>query len=115
MIKPFLAGQLGKQGDFAYSHHTAVYERAGYRELMARLAGHFAAGKPEEAAAAVPDDLALDRCLTGTDDEIRQSLRAYRDCGVTTVQAIAMGGRLTRALEPLARVRGLMDEVNREA
>lgn len=113
--KPFVAEQLGRHGvNWEHSHHAAVYERSGYADLTTKLAERFAAGKPEEAHALVPDELLLNRCLVGSDDEIRERLRAYRNCGVTTVQAVGLGPRLTRGLSALARIRGLIDEVNEE-
>lgn len=112
--RQFLVGLLGKQGDWAYSHHTAVYERAGYGDLITEIKGRLTSGSLEDAARLLPESLVLNRCLTGTDEDIRQVLRSYRQSGVTTVQAVGLNPRLTRSIDPLTRVKALLDEVNAE-
>jgi alkanesulfonate monooxygenase SsuD/methylene tetrahydromethanopterin reductase-like flavin-dependent oxidoreductase (luciferase family) len=114
IVKPFLASQLGRQGAFTYGFHPRVYLRAGMEGLVERITSLFAAGKPGEAAAQVPDELALERCLVGSDDDMRTTLRAYRDCGATTIETFAFRPKLTDSLEQLTRVKALLDDVSAE-
>lgn len=114
-VKPFLAEQLAGVGTWRGSFHQRVYARAGMADLVARTKELFAAGKPAEAVAQLPDELALERCLVGGDEEMRVTLRKYRDCGATTVSIYWFGSKLAQSIEPLARVKALMDEVNGES
>ncbi len=48
-------------------------------------------GKKDQAANAVPDDMIIKNHLIGTEDMVRERLRAYRDAGVTTLR-VSTGG-----------------------
>jgi F420-dependent oxidoreductase-like protein len=112
--KPFLVQLLGSVGAWAGNHHSGAYRRAGYAELCDRLRELWLEGKMAEAVALVPDDLVLNSKLCGDDAMVKARLRAYRDCGVTTLQIYSFSPKLTAELEPLARLKGLLDEVNAE-
>ena len=58
-------------------------------------------GKKEEAAAAVPDELADEVALVGPKERIRDRLAPWRECGVTT---LICGVLQTEALHAIAEV-----------
>jgi alkanesulfonate monooxygenase SsuD/methylene tetrahydromethanopterin reductase-like flavin-dependent oxidoreductase (luciferase family) len=55
----------------------------GFPEAAARIQELFLAGRKDEAAAAVPDELIDLRALVGTPDRIRTRYRAWEDSGAT--------------------------------
>jgi hypothetical protein len=66
----------------------------------------------EEAGARVPDDLVVKTNLLGTEAMVRARVRAYRDAGVTTLRLEPAGTSLDERLATLARVVGLVREIN---
>jgi len=68
-------------------------------------------GKRDEAAARVPDELALKANLLGTEAMVRERLRVYRDAGVTTLRVDPGGATLSARLETLGRLLGLVREL----
>ena len=63
-------------------------------------------GKKEEAIRKVPEEMVLKTNMIGTEDMIRERLRAYRDAGVTTLRLSTSGrtwkertGTLEQALD----------------
>jgi F420-dependent oxidoreductase-like protein len=112
--KPVIAMVIGNAGAFKGGHHHGAYRRAGYADLCDAIHDAFEAGHPDEAAAMIPDEFVLQSKLAGDDAMVRARLRAYRDCGVTTLQIYSFAPRLTDELEALARLKALLDEVNAE-
>lgn len=73
--KPDLAFQLGAMGSREHNFYAAAYCRAGYEAVVRRVQELWFAGRREEAAAAVPDELVLRSNLIGTAEMIRARLR----------------------------------------
>jgi hypothetical protein len=65
-------------------------------------------GKRDEAAARVPDEIALKANLLGTDAMVRERLRVYRDSGVTTLRVDPAGAGLDARLATLGRLMELV-------
>jgi hypothetical protein len=53
--------------------------------------------------------------LLGTDETVKERIRAYRDAGVTTVRVDPDGRGMDARLETLGRFMRLLDAVNAEA
>jgi hypothetical protein len=66
------------------------------------------AGKREEAAARVPDELVLKTNLLGTDAMVRARLQAYRQAGITTLRVEPAGEGLQARLATLGRLLDLI-------
>ncbi len=112
--KKALAFQLSAMGSPTMNFYNDAYSRIGYAEPAARVRELWLAGKRDQAEAAVPDDLAMRTSFFGTDDMIRDRIRAYRDAGVTSLRLQPMGRTPTDKLDTLDRMLDLVRDVGNE-
>src|SRR5262249_18648146 len=108
--KPGLAFTLGAMGSARHNFYNDAFRRAGYEDVAAEVQRLWLAGKREEAAARVPDELALKTTLLGTEAMVRARIAAYRTAGITTLRVAPAGRTLDERLATLARVIALVRE-----
>ncbi len=84
-LKPVVALYLGGMGAPGMNFHAEVFSRMGYREVVEDVGRLFAAGRKDEAALAVPDELVAEISIVGTADEVRTDLARWSAAGVSTV------------------------------
>lgn len=113
--RPGLAFTLGAMGSRQHNFYNQAFQRAGYAEAALEVQRLWLDGRREEAAARVPDELVLQTNLLGTDQMVRDRIRAYRDAGVTTIRVQPEGRSLAERVETLGRFMRLVEEVNAEA
>jgi F420-dependent oxidoreductase-like protein len=106
--KPGLAFTLGAMGSRQHNFYNDAFRRAGYTDAAQEVQRLWLDGKRDEAAARVPDDLALKVNLLGTEAMVRERVRVYRHCGVTTLRVDPDGATLDARLETLARLVALV-------
>ena len=103
--KPAMAFTLGGMGSAKTNFYNDAYCRAGYEDDAKAVQGLWIDGKRDQAVARVPDEMVLLTNLIGTEDMIRERLRAFRDAGVDTFR-LGTGGvswkERTAALEEAA-------------
>ncbi len=63
--------------------HADVFRRMGYDDVVDDVGKLFLAGRKEEAAAAVPDELIADVVVAGNPAQVREQLTAWSAAGVT--------------------------------
>ncbi len=102
--KPGLAFTLGAMGSRQHNFYNAAYRRAGYADEAVAVQRLWLDGKRDEAAALVPDEMVLQTNLLGTEEMVRQRVRAHRDAGVNTLRVQPEGSNMDERLETLARV-----------
>lgn len=112
--KPGLAFTLGAMGSREHNFYNEAFQRAGYAEVAKRAQEAWLAGDREGAAKLIPDEMVLKTNLLGTDEMVKARIRAYRDCGVTTIRVDPDGRGLEERLETLGRFMGLLAAVNSE-
>src|SRR4051812_10713780 len=83
MIKPFLALYIGGMGARGKNFYNDLACRYGFNDAAKTIQDLYLAGRKEEAAAAVPDQLADEVSLVGPPERIRERLEPWRECGVT--------------------------------
>jgi len=98
-IKPFLALYIGGMGARGKNFYNDLACRYGFEDAAKKIQDLYLSGKKDEAAAAVPDQLADEVSLVGPPERIRDRLAAWRASGVTT---IVCGTRQVDALRVLA-------------
>lgn len=98
-IKPGLALYIGGMGARGKNFYNDLACRYGFEAEAKKIQDLYLGGKKDEAAAAVPDQLADEVSLVGPPERIRDRLQAWRDSGVTTV---VCGTRQIEALRVLA-------------
>src|SRR5262249_5029416 len=112
--KPGLAFTLGAMGSRQHNFYNDAFRRAGYEDVASAVQRLWLEGRREEAALQVPDDLVMKTNLLGTDEMVKQRIRAYRDAGVTTLRVEPDSQKADERLVTLARVMDLVKSVNAE-
>jgi F420-dependent oxidoreductase-like protein len=103
MQKPHLALYMGGMGAKEKNFHNEMAIKYGYGEAAARIQELYLAGRKQEAADAVPDELCDEMSLVGPVERIKERYRAWEDAGVTTMLVQA---RQPEALELMAGIAG---------
>jgi F420-dependent oxidoreductase-like protein len=106
--KPGLAFTLGAMGSRQHNFYNDAFKRAGYVDAAQEVQRLWLDGKRDEAAARVPDELAVKVNLLGTEAMVRERLRVHRDAGVTTLRVDPAGATVSARLDTLARVMDLL-------
>ena len=110
-VKRSVAFALGAMGSREHNFYNRAYQRAGFTaeaQLVQRL---WLDGRRPEAVAAVPEEMARLSSFVGTDDMIRDRLRAFSRAGITTVRVELAGRTTDERLETLRRFIPLVREL----
>ncbi len=97
-IKPFLALYIGGMGARGKNFYNDLACRYGFEAEARKIQDLYLSGKKDEAAAAVPDQLADEVSLVGPKERLRDRLAAWRESGVTTMICALMQIEALRAL-----------------
>lgn len=109
-VKRGLAFRLGAMGSRQHNFYNRACQRAGFAAEVLRVQELWLDGRRADAVEAVPDDLARLSAFVGTDDMVRERLRAFRDAGITTVRAEPDGATADERLRTLQRFVDLVRE-----
>jgi F420-dependent oxidoreductase-like protein len=109
--KSGLAFSLGAMGSEQHNFYNAAYQRAGWTETCLEVQRLWLDGKRDEAARRVPDEMVLQTNLLGTDDMVRDRLRAYQAAGITTLRVAPTGRSLGERVDTLARTIDLVNDL----
>ena len=105
----FTFGAMGSRADNFYNN---AFARQGFGDDVAEVQRLWAEGDREAAAARVPIEIGLGTNLIGPPDVVRDRLRAYRDCGVTTLRVNPIGSDLRDCVAGLGTLLDLVNDVN---
>ena len=100
---------MGSRADNFYNN---AFARQGFGDDVAEVQRLWAEGDREAAAARVPIEIGLGTNLIGPPDVVRDRLRAYRDCGVTTLRVNPIGSDLRDCVAGLGTLLDLVNDVN---
>ncbi len=100
-VRPALALYVGGMGAKGKNFYFDLACRYGYEEAATRIQDLYLDGKRAEAMAEVPDEMVDEVALIGSKEQIRDSLEAWRDSGVTTLVAMAQDVATLRTLAEL--------------
>jgi F420-dependent oxidoreductase-like protein len=106
---------FGAMGSRASNFYNNAFARQGFGADVAEVQRLWAAGDREAAAARVPVEIGLGTNLIGPPDVIRMRLRAYRDCGVTTLRVTPVAAGLAERIAALGALVDLASQVNATA
>jgi hypothetical protein len=108
-------------GSPTQNFYVDAFARQGYEDDVRAVQRLWLDGKRDEAAERVPEEIGFRTNLLGTPAMIKERLRVYRDCGVTTLRAgvtaiddASNRDELDARLATLAQLVELVDEVNGE-
>ncbi|WP_439658903.1 LLM class F420-dependent oxidoreductase [Lentzea sp. HUAS TT2] len=85
MLKPFVALYIGGMGAPGMNFHAEVFTRMGYGEVVQDVGRLFQAGRKDEAAQVVPDELVAEISIVGNAEHVREEVRRWEKAGVTTL------------------------------
>src|SRR6185295_1132995 len=91
-VKPMLALYIGGMGARGKNFYNDLACRYGFEAAAKTIQDLYLVGKKDEAAAAVPNDLADEVALVGPRERIRDRLSAWRESPVGTL-ILALGQR----------------------
>jgi alkanesulfonate monooxygenase SsuD/methylene tetrahydromethanopterin reductase-like flavin-dependent oxidoreductase (luciferase family) len=100
---------MGSRADNFYNN---AFARQGFGDDVAEVQRLWAEGHREAAAARVPIEIGLGTNLIGPPDLVRDRLRAYRDCGVTTLRVNPITSDLRECIAVLGMLVDLVNDVN---
>ena len=103
---------FGAMGSRANNFYNNAFARQGFGDDVAEVQRLWAEGDREAAAARVPIEIGLGTNLIGPPDVVRDRLRAYRDCGVTTLRVNPIGTDLRECVAGLGTLLDLVNDVN---
>ncbi|MCZ6783921.1 MAG: LLM class F420-dependent oxidoreductase [Proteobacteria bacterium] len=101
--KPGLAFTLGAMGSAKTNFYNDAYKRGGWLDAATEVQRLWIAGKREEAAAKVPDEMVMQSSLLGTEEMVRERIRRYRDAGVNQLRIDPAGRSMSDRLDTLGR------------
>ncbi len=88
-IKHMLALYVGGMGAKDRNFHKELVSRMGFEAETEKIQDLYLAGKKQEAAMAVPDQLADEIALVGSADRIRDRIQAWRETPITALTVSA--------------------------
>jgi F420-dependent oxidoreductase-like protein len=100
-IKPVLALYVGGMGARGKNFYNDLACRYGFEAAAKKIQDLYLDGKKDEAAAAVPDELADEVSLIGPKERIKDRLAAWRESSVTTMICGTMQIEAVRVLAEL--------------
>jgi F420-dependent oxidoreductase-like protein len=103
---------FGAMGSRASNFYNNAFARQGFGDDVAEVQRLWAAGDREAAAARVPIEIGLGTNLIGPPGVVRGRLRAYHDCGVTTLRVSPVASDLHGRIAALGTLVDLVSEVN---
>lgn len=112
--KTGLAFQLGAMGSAQHNFYNDAFKRQGFAEVASEVQSLWISGQREQAADTVPDELVTRTNLLGTEEMVKDRMRAYKQVGITTLRLDPQGDTLNERLDCLGRALDLLRSVNDE-
>jgi F420-dependent oxidoreductase-like protein len=109
-VRDYCALYIGGMGSREQNFYNQLACRMGFERDAERIQDLYLAGRPREAAAAVPIEFIDETALLGSPRRVADRMRRYEEAGVTTL-SIATGGGMSRdqALATLGAVARIAD------
>ena len=110
--RPRLAFTLGAMGSSETNFYNAAFSRAGWADVARDVQTKWVAGDREGAVRAVPDELVLASAVIGSEDMVRDRIRAHAEAGITTLRLSPSGRDLRAQIANLERSIAVIESVN---
>ena len=107
-VKPALALYIGGMGAKSKNFYHTLATRYGYGAAADRIQELYLAGKKEEAAKAVPDELVRDVSLVGPRGFVAERVAAFREAGVTVLNVTPLAGTPGERVKLIEELRELV-------
>jgi F420-dependent oxidoreductase-like protein len=107
-VKPHLALYIGGMGAKGKNFYHTLATKYGYGAAANRIQELYLAGKKDQAAKAVPDDLVRDVSLIGPTGFVQERVAAFREAGVTVLNVAPLAATSAERLKLIEQLRGLI-------
>lgn len=101
--KPAMAFTLGAMGSAKTNFYNDAYKRGGFEDAATEVQRLWIGGKREQAAKAVPDAMIEQTCLFGSEAQVAERIRRYREAGIGVLRLDAHGESVAERLDVLGR------------
>ncbi|WP_040836393.1 LLM class F420-dependent oxidoreductase [Nocardia brevicatena] len=108
-VKPVLALYIGGMGAKGKNFYHTLATKYGYGAEADRIQELYLAGKKDEAAKVVPDDLVRDISLVGPESFVKERIAAFAEAGVTVLNVSPLAATPAERVELIERLRTLCD------
>ena len=99
--RPGIALYVGGMGARDRNFYNQLVRRYGFEDAAAEIQELYLAGKKEEAAAAIPQELIDSMSLIGPAGFVKERVQAYREAGVTVLSVNPMGPNPEKTIEQI--------------
>ncbi|MQY31467.1 LLM class F420-dependent oxidoreductase [Nocardia aurantia] len=107
-VKPHLALYIGGMGAKGKNFYHTLATKYGYGAEADRIQELYLAGKKEEAAKVVPDDLVRDISLIGPAGFVKERVAAFAAAGVTVLNVVPMAATPADRVKLIEQLRELV-------
>lgn len=107
-VKPHLALYIGGMGAKGKNFYHTLATKYGYGAEADRIQELYLAGKKDEAAKVVPDDLVRDICLIGSPGFVKERVAAFREAGVTVLNVVPLAATPGERVKLIEQLRELV-------
>ena len=108
-VRPSLALYIGGMGAKGKNFYNDLAQRYGYEAEAEKIQDLYLAGKKEEAAAAVPDELVRAVNLIGPESFVKERVAAFAEAGVTTLNVTPLAADTAGRVAQLSALKNLTD------
>lgn len=109
LVKPHLALYIGGMGAKGKNFYHTLATQYGYGEAADTIQDLYLDGKKDEAAAAVPTELARAVSLIGPASCVKERVAAFREAGVTTLNVAPLAFETEARVRLIEQLRALID------
>ncbi|NKY86654.1 LLM class F420-dependent oxidoreductase [Nocardia veterana] len=107
-VKPHLALYIGGMGAKGKNFYHTLATKYGYGAEADRIQELYLAGKKDEAAKVVPDDLVRDISLIGSAGFVKERVAAFREAGVTVLNVVPLAATAPERVKLIEQLRELV-------
>ncbi|WP_327139920.1 LLM class F420-dependent oxidoreductase [Nocardia sp. NBC_01327] len=108
-VKPHLALYIGGMGAKGKNFYHTLATKYGYGAEADRIQELYLAGKKDEAAKVVPDELVRDVSLIGSASFVKERVAAFREAGVTALNVVPLAGTKDERVKLVEQLRTICD------
>ncbi len=107
-VKPHLALYIGGMGAKSKNFYHTLATKYGYGAEADRIQELYLAGRKEEAAAVVPDELVRSISLVGPEGYVKERISAFAASGVTVLNVVPLAATPAERVRLIERLRALL-------
>ncbi|WP_063065286.1 LLM class F420-dependent oxidoreductase [Nocardia violaceofusca] len=107
-VKPHLALYIGGMGAKGKNFYHSLATQYGYGAEADRIQELYLAGKKDEAAKVVPDELVRDISLIGSASFVKERVAAFREAGVTVLNVVPLAATAGERVKLIEQLRELV-------